>query len=126
MAVRTWNDKCSAERKTNRLGSDKLPPNKSLHLTAPAALLGHAACSVALDPVDQVENKESRLPRELRIDRAIYLVDDKTRTYRYFRRNPEWQSLSPKENESNKKAIDGYTRIFRGGRARTYKRAEHP
>jgi hypothetical protein len=81
---------------------------------------------ISRQPASDFSRSESRMSRELRIGRAIYLVDDKTRTYRYLRRNPEWQSLSPKENETNKKAIDGYTRIFRDGRAKTYKRAEHP
>jgi hypothetical protein len=66
------------------------------------------------------------LPRELRIDRAIYLVDDKTRTYRYLRRNLEWGSLPLEENEVNKKSIDGYKRAFRSGHTKTYKRANHP
>ena len=30
------------------------------------------------------------------------------------------------ENETNKKAIDGYTRVFRSGQTKTYNRAEHP
>lgn len=66
------------------------------------------------------------MPRELKIDRAVYLVDDKTKTYRYLRRNPGWRSLSPEENEADKKAIHGHTRILRGGLTKTYKRADHP
>ena len=66
------------------------------------------------------------MPRELKIDRAVYLVDDETKTYRYLRGNPEWGSLSSEESETNKKAIDGYTRIFRRGQTKIYKRAEHP
>jgi hypothetical protein len=68
----------------------------------------------------------SGIARELKIDRAVYLVDDKTKTYRYLRRNPGWRSLSPEENEANKKAIDGYTRVLRGGLTKTYKRSDHP
>jgi hypothetical protein len=66
------------------------------------------------------------MTRELNIDRAIYFVDDETKSYRYLRRNPEWENLSPEENEANKKAIDGYRRIFRDGKSKTYKRTDHP
>jgi hypothetical protein len=48
----------------------------------------------------------------LKIDRALYEVDDETKTYKYYGRNLEWQNLNPVENEKNKKSIDGYTRIF--------------
>ena len=61
------------------------------------------------------------MPRELRIDRAIYLVDDENRTYRFMRRNPDWENLSSEENERNKREIDGYTRTFRDGRTKIYK-----
>ncbi len=66
------------------------------------------------------------MSRKLKIDRAVYHVDDRTRTYRYLQRNPEWDRLSRDRNEANKKALDGYTRIFRDGRTRTYKRSDHP
>ncbi len=66
------------------------------------------------------------MARELKIDKAVYLVDDRTRTYRYLRRNPEWERLTAEENETNKSAIDGYLRHFRDGRSRKYKRDEHP
>lgn len=58
--------------------------------------------------------------RELRIDRAVYLVDDAARTYRYLRRNPAWKDLDPEENEGNKRHLDGYTRIFPDGRTKVY------
>lgn len=45
--------------------------------------------------------------KRLKIDRAIYLVDDKTKTYRLLSRNPEWENLRPQENERNKRHIDG-------------------
>jgi hypothetical protein len=73
-----------------------------------------------------IQTKGKKLLRELRIDRAIYLVDDEAKTYRYLRRNPEWVGLPPEENEANKRAIDGYKRIFRDGQTKAYKRAEHP
>jgi hypothetical protein len=61
------------------------------------------------------------MPRELKIDRAIYLVDDETRTYRFLRRNPDWEKLAPTENDESKRQIDGYTRLFRDGRSRTFR-----
>jgi hypothetical protein len=51
--------------------------------------------------------------RKVRIDRAIYLVDDGTKTYRFLERNPSWKDLPQHENKNNKKSIDGYARIFR-------------
>jgi len=59
--------------------------------------------------------------RELKIDQAVYLVDDETRTYCFLRRNPAWEKLDPAENEENKRQIDGYTRLFRDGRRKTFK-----
>ena len=61
------------------------------------------------------------MPRELKIDRAVYLVDDGTRTYRFLRRNPDWEKLDPDENDKNKRQIDGYTRIFTDGRSKTFR-----
>lgn len=60
------------------------------------------------------------MPRELKIDRGVYLVDDDKRRYRFLRRNPDWQILDPAENAANKRLIDGYTRIFRDGRRKTF------
>jgi hypothetical protein len=34
----------------------------------------------------------------LKIDRALYEVDDETKTYKYYGRNPDWQKLSKTEN----------------------------
>jgi len=56
----------------------------------------------------------------LNIDRALYEVDDKTQTYRYYGRNPDWKLLGEEENERNKKHIDGYTRIFRNGTKKVF------
>jgi hypothetical protein len=61
------------------------------------------------------------MPRELAIDRAIYLVDDKTRTYRFLKRNLEWQKLDPDQLEENKNQIDGYTRVFRDGSTKVFR-----
>jgi hypothetical protein len=60
------------------------------------------------------------MPSELRIDRAIYLVDHKAKSYRFLRRNPHWRKLDQSQNERNKRTIDGYTRIFRNGRRKTF------
>ncbi|MEM2139620.1 MAG: hypothetical protein QXJ74_05525 [Nitrososphaera sp.] len=59
--------------------------------------------------------------RRLKIDRAVYLVDDSARTYRFLERNPDWQSLGSDENRKNKKSIDGYTRIFRDGSRKVFR-----
>ena len=67
-----------------------------------------------------------KMEKELKIDRAIYLVNDESRTYRFLRRNPVWKNLDSKENEANKKHIDGYTRIFRTGNKKKYLRNKHP
>jgi hypothetical protein len=61
------------------------------------------------------------MPRELCIDRAVYLVEDNGRTYRFLRRNALWEKLDPAENDQNKRQIDGYTRLFRDGRQKTYR-----
>jgi hypothetical protein len=56
----------------------------------------------------------------LKIDRALYEVDDETKTYKYYGRNLEWQNLNPVKNEKNKKSIDGYTRIFPDGKQKIF------
>ena len=53
------------------------------------------------------------MKREVKIDRAIYLVDDDNMSYVYLKRNPDWANLDSRLNRENKKSIDGYTRIFR-------------
>lgn len=60
------------------------------------------------------------MPRRLKIDRAAYIVDDSTKTYRFLERNPKWQSLGNRQNQKNKKSIDGYTRIFRNGKRKVF------
>lgn len=64
--------------------------------------------------------------RELKIDRAIYIVEDEGRTYRFLRRNPQWRLLSAAENEASKRSLEGYSRQLRSGRARVYQRCQHP
>ena len=61
------------------------------------------------------------MKRELRIDRAIYLADDDSRTYTFFKRNLDWKNLDPVENEKNKQSINGYTRIFRDGTTKVFR-----
>lgn len=62
--------------------------------------------------------------RVLKIDRAFYLVDDENQTYHFLKYNPDWESLSSEENKRNKRQIDGYTRVCRDGRTRTYRYQE--
>jgi len=57
----------------------------------------------------------------LKIDRALYLVDDATRTYCYYGRNPNWKNLGERENRKNKRHINGYARIFPDGRKKIFK-----
>ncbi len=56
----------------------------------------------------------------LKIDRAFYEADDKTKTYRYYGRNPEWRKLSKEDNIKNKRRIDGYTRVFPNGKEEVF------
>ena len=53
------------------------------------------------------------MKREVKIDRAIYLVDDNNKSYVFLKRNPDWANLDSKINQENKKSIHGYTRTFR-------------
>ena len=61
------------------------------------------------------------MTRILKIDRALYEVDDETKHYRFLRRNPDWMSLTEEENEQNKRQLDGYVRSFRDGTTRAYR-----
>ena len=83
-----------------------------------------------MNPIKQQENindeRQFQMTREAKIDRAVYLIDDKTKTYRFLRRNPDWKKLDSQVNEANKQSIDGYARIFRNGKTRKFVRSEHP
>lgn len=57
----------------------------------------------------------------LKIDRALYEVDDTTKTYKFHGRNPDWKRLSEEENSENKRNISGYTRIFSDGRTKVFR-----
>lgn len=59
--------------------------------------------------------------REVNIDRAIYIVDDRAKTYRFLRRNPDFAELDAVENRRNKASIDGYARRFRNGRSKIFR-----
>jgi len=59
------------------------------------------------------------MKKKLKIDRAIYLIDDKRKTYSFYKRNLKWRNFNPKENERNKRHISGYKRIFRNGKTKT-------
>ena len=58
--------------------------------------------------------------RELAIDRAIYLVDEDTRTYRFVRRNP---GPLPDAETSNrhKRELLGYTRVMSDGTTKPFR-----
>jgi hypothetical protein len=65
------------------------------------------------------------MAKQLKIDRAIYLVDDRRRTYCFLRGNPAWEKLDPRENERNKACLAGYKRIFRNGKTKMYRGPGH-
>lgn len=45
------------------------------------------------------------MKKQLKIDQAVYLVDDKTKTYQFLKRNLNWRKLDPRQNEKNKKVL---------------------
>lgn len=81
---------------------------------------GYCACRPIPLTVDRAIAARSGVI-ELKVDRAIYLVDNKNHTYRFLRRNSDWQTLDPVENDRNKRRIDGYIRIFRDGTKKTFR-----
>lgn len=56
----------------------------------------------------------------LKSGKALYEVNHRTKTYRYFGRNPEKVSKE-EEEETNKREIDGFTRLFSDGRTKIFK-----
>lgn len=56
--------------------------------------------------------------RDLPIDRGMYRVDLRSRTYVFVARNPDWKSLTPEENARNKRQLHGLRRVFRDGSTR--------
>jgi hypothetical protein len=71
-------------------------------------------------PDDAVMDDRTRSREELTVDRAIYEVDRTTGTYQYLRRNPVWPELDPADNESHKRSLDSYTRVFPDGRRKVF------
>ena len=61
------------------------------------------------------------MKRFIEIDRAIYWVDDATRSYGFEKRNPDWADLDSQESLRNQKSIDGYTRVFKDGRKKVFR-----
>ena len=61
------------------------------------------------------------MKREVNIDRAVYLVDDDSRSYVFLKRNPDWTNIDSKVNQENKKSIDGYTRTLRDGSKKVFR-----
>lgn len=61
------------------------------------------------------------MKRLLKIDKGIYEADDNTKTYRFLKRNPEWELTGKTENEHNKSSLNGYKRIFRNGKEKIFK-----
>jgi hypothetical protein len=59
--------------------------------------------------------------RKVKIGRAVYLVDDRAKTYIFLERNLSWKELSQHRNRKNKKSIDGYARFFRNGKSRAFR-----
>ncbi|MFH1211603.1 MAG: hypothetical protein V1659_01605, partial [Candidatus Woesearchaeota archaeon] len=54
------------------------------------------------------------------IGRALYVVDDRNRNYKFYARNNDYRKLSREELEKNMKSVSGYTRIFRTGMAKRF------
>ncbi|MFC2036002.1 DUF1905 domain-containing protein [Chloroflexota bacterium] len=61
------------------------------------------------------------MKREVKIDRAIYLADNDSRTYTFLKRNLDWKNLDHVENEENKQSVNGYTRVFRDGTTKVFR-----
>jgi len=55
----------------------------------------------------------------LRIGKALYEVDDRTKTYWFSGSNPD--KVSQEGEEQNKRKIDGFIRIFRDGRKKRFR-----
>jgi hypothetical protein len=58
--------------------------------------------------------------REVRIDKAVHLVDDETKTYKFLRRNPNWEELPAAQSLENELGLEGYSRVFADGRRRVF------
>ncbi|MBI4220329.1 MAG: CBS domain-containing protein [Chloroflexi bacterium] len=82
----------------------------------------HCACvpipATVLEEIGRRHRDASAAPREVPVDRTVYLADDSSRTYRFLRRNPNWADMDPATNDRNKASLVGYKRIFRNGTTR--------
>lgn len=61
------------------------------------------------------------MERYVKVDKAIYRVDDESKTYSFHKRNPDWQTLDHFESLRNEKQLEGYTRIFKNGRKKVFR-----
>lgn len=57
---------------------------------------------------------------DLAVDRAIYRVDLRRRTYRYAGSNPRWRELTREQNARNKRQLHGLRRIRRDGTSEVF------
>ncbi|HEU4541580.1 MAG TPA: hypothetical protein VFR23_10695 [Jiangellaceae bacterium] len=57
---------------------------------------------------------------DLEIDRGIYRVDLRRRTYQFVGPNPDWNLLSTEINARNKRQLHGLTRTLRDGTSRVF------
>lgn len=48
----------------------------------------------------------------IKIDKAIYEVDEENKYYKFYSNNSNWRKLTASENSANKKQIEGYRRIM--------------
>lgn len=53
--------------------------------------------------------------RIVEIDRALFQVDDRAKTYWYYSRNFGRACANAHENEVNKRSLTGYARLFKNG-----------
>jgi hypothetical protein len=63
----------------------------------------------------------AQLRKLIEIDGVVYEVNSRTKTYWHFGQNSTSRERDKKQNEENKKSIDGYTRIFPDGRREVYR-----
>jgi hypothetical protein len=57
---------------------------------------------------------------ELAVDRGIYRLNLRTKTYEFVRPNPDWSQLSADENARNKRQLHGMTRTLRDGKSKLF------
>lgn len=57
---------------------------------------------------------------ELPVDRGIYRIDLRSRTYEYIGRNPAWQESPASQNARNKRQLHGLRRVFRDGSTKVF------